>query len=125
MESITNESLKLNVKEIKLSKIAKLKADGDSEEQKTFTIVIDFNGSNLEAVFEKAVSSAVIQWQNTNRKNYTSLSDKSTIVVPFKSPGRVQVDPKQALLNQAKAQGVDVTDKKALQAFIMEQIENM
>lgn len=110
---------------ISLTKVCTIKPDSDSEESKQVTLNIRFNGVTLRDICEKAISNTVIQWQGANRKNFDRLVDKSTINVDFKAPGRQAVDPKAALIADAKAAGVDVTNVKALMKYIEEQIEAM
>lgn len=106
------------IKGVKISKICSIKPDGDSKESKQITLNFSFDGTPLQGVFDKAVNSAVINWQGANRKNYDNLKNGQVIEVQFKAPGRQTVDGKTALINEARAAGIDVTDKKALIAFI-------
>lgn len=85
------------VTNIKRSKQCSLKADSDSDESKTFNIVVSFHNVTLADVFDKCVSSEVIRWQNANRKNYDKLVDRSTINLTFKAPVS-QVDPETAMV---------------------------
>ena len=87
---------------------------------------VRFDGVPLQAVFDKAVAGAVIQWQNgPGRGKYDEWSNGQVINIDFKSPGATAIDPKQAMIAQARSAGVDVTDKQALMTYIMSQIEGM
>lgn len=103
---------------VELTKVCSVKADESSNEKKNITLNIKFNGVKLSDVFEKAITNTVIQWQNANRKNFDQLKNGQVVVIDFKAPGKTAVDPKQALIASAKAAGVDVTDVKALMAYI-------
>ena len=113
------------INNVSLTKVCNIKPFEKAEESKQITLNIKFDGVTLRDVLEKAITNTVIQWQNTNRKNYESLVTNSTVNVSFKSPGRTTVDPKQALIAEARSKGIDVEDKKALTQFIMEQIASL
>jgi len=107
------------VEGVTLSKVCSIKADKDSTESKSITLKVKFDGSTLQNVFDKAVAGAVIQWQNgPGRRTFDTLKNHDVITVDFKAPGRTQVDPMTALTLEAKAAGVDVTDKAAFAAWI-------
>jgi len=115
--------LNQTVDNVTLSKVCSIKADADTDEKKSITLKVKFDGSTLQSVFDKAVAGAVIQWQNgPGRKGFNEWTDKQTVSIDFKAPGRTQIDPKTAMINQAKADGVDVTNKVALNAWVMEQL---
>ena len=105
------------------SKACKLTPFKGAEEHKSFTISVDFTGAAVNDVIEKAVSGAVIQWQNANRDNYDKLKDKDTIKIQFQSSGKVRIDPMQALIAEAKAAGVDPADADALIAYVTKRAE--
>ena len=92
------------VQGIVLGKVCGIKPDGDSTESKSITLRIGFNGVTLKDVFTKAVSSAVIQWQNgPGRKQFDTWTDKGTVNVEFKAPGRTATDPVADVIGRAKA----------------------
>ena len=95
---------------VSFTKSCSIKPDGDSSESKVINLKIEFEGVSLRDVFEKAVSSTVIQWQAKARKTFNSFVDKSTVTVQFSAPGRTTVDPMDAIISAAKAAGMDVTD---------------
>lgn len=95
---------------VSFTKSCSIKPDGDSSESKVINLKIEFDGVVLRDVFEKAVSSTVIQWQAKARKSFNSFVDKSTVVVQFSAPGRTTVDPMDAIIGAAKAAGMDVTE---------------
>ena len=101
---------------IVLNKACSIKAFKDSDTSKQINLRVKFDGIALSAVFAKAVSSAVIQWQNgPGRSKYDQWSDKQTVDISFKAPGAMPtVDPEVALIAKAKA----ITDPVAKQAFI-------
>ena len=111
---------------VSLSKVCSIKAFKGSDESKSITLNVRFDGVPLQAVFDKAVAGAVIQWQNgPGRGKYDEWSNGQVINIDFKSPGATAIDPKQAMIAQARSAGVDVTDKQALMTYIMSQIEGM
>ena len=112
------------VKDVTLSKVCRLKADKDSTEIKQVTIKCSFDGVKLADVFNKALAGAVIQWQNgPGRKNFTSWKNNQEVEIKFKAPAaQPQIDPMTALLNEAKAKGIDVTDKVAMTQFMMDKL---
>jgi len=120
-----NIDLNTTIEGLSLSKVCTVKPDKDSESSKTVTLNVNFTGATLQSVFDKVMGAVVIQWQGANRKGFDKLIDKSTIRVDFKAPGRTTIDPKQQLIAEAKAAGVDVTNVKALMSFIEKQIETM
>ena len=78
-----------------------------------------YDGLTLQDVFTKALSSDIIKFQASARKRFDSL--KSTENVTAKSPGATpQIDPKTALVNEAKSAGIDVADKQAFSAWLKE-----
>ena len=115
--------LNQTISNVTLSKVCSIKPFKDAPDSKAITVRIKFDGSTLQSVFDKAVAGSVIQWQNgPGRKGYDGWTDKQTIEIDFKAPGRTQVDPKTAMINQAKADGVDMTDKAALNAWVTDQL---
>ena len=119
---VINMDLNAMVNGVELTKVCALRADNESTDKKNVTLNIKFNGVRLSDVFEKAITNTVIQWQNANRKNFDSLKNGQVVVIDFKAPGKTAVDPKQALIASAKAAGVDVTNIKALMAYIESEI---
>ena len=115
-------NLKEIVNGVILTKTCSIKADAESDEKKVINLKVKFDGVELEAVFAKALAGAVIQWQNgPGRKNFNDWKDKQVVEVQFAAPGaQPQIDPKTALINEAKAAGVDVTDKDAFKKFLAE-----
>jgi hypothetical protein len=86
---------------IVLTKTCKVSPDEDSNESKTVTLRVKFDGVKLADVFEKALSSTVIQVQAKLRKEYASLVDHSTKEVVFSAPTRSAVDPMEYVIAQA------------------------
>jgi hypothetical protein len=105
-----NINLDEKVSGVSFTKSCSIKPDGDSSESKVINLKIEFEGVSLRDVFEKAVSSTVIQWQAKARKTFNSFVDKSTVTVQFSAPGRTTQDPMDAIISAAKASGMDVTE---------------
>jgi UDP-N-acetylmuramyl pentapeptide synthase len=99
------------VSDVIIEKACSIRADKDSNESKTVRLKVRFEGVPLAAVFEKAVSSAVISWQNgPGRRNFDALDNGQVIEIDFKAPGKVQVDPVTAVINAAKAVGMTIEE---------------
>lgn len=109
------------IKDVVLTKTCSIKPFKDSPDSKSITLRVKFDGVTLQSVFDKAVSGSVIQWQNgPGRKNYDGWEDRQTVDITFSAPGRTAIDPIAALIGEAKASGIDVTDKAALSKWITE-----
>ena len=98
---------------VKLSKLCSIKPDKDSEESKQINLVIEFNGTTLQSVFEKAVSGAVIAWQNgVGRKGFDTYKSGQTVEIQFASPAKnpakkSSVDPETAMVLKLRAMTQD------------------
>ena len=110
---------------IVLNKACSIKAFKDSDTSKTINLRVKFDGIALSAVFAKAVSSAVIQWQNgPGRSKYDQWSDKQTVDISFKAPGAMPTaDPEVALAMKIKAMNGDA--KKAQIAKVRAQMDEI
>lgn len=101
------------VKGVTLTKACSIKPDKDSTESKTVTLSVKFDGVTLQSVFDKAMASAVIQWQNgPGRSKFDTWKHGQVVVVEFKAPGRAPaVDPEVAM--RAKLAGMTKDERKA------------
>jgi len=101
------------VENVTLTKVCSIKPDKDSDESKSITLNVKFDGVTLSDVFAKAVSSAVIQWQNgPGRKQFDSWEHNGKVDIDFKAPGKApQVDPETAMV--AKLKGMTADEQKA------------
>ena len=97
---------------IVLSKSCSIKPDKDSTSSKTVNLRVKFDGTTIGAVFQKALSQAVIQWQNgQGRKNFDTYSNNQTVNIEFKSPSVApQQDPMEVLIGEAKALGISIEE---------------
>ena len=88
------------ISNVKLSKACSIKADKDSTESKQINLVVKFDGSALGAVFDKAVSGAVIAWQNgVGRKNFDTFKNGQSVEIQFNAPAsRAAIDPETAMV---------------------------
>lgn len=107
---------------VTLTKVCSVKPDGDSDDSKQVTVNMKYDGLTLQDVFTKALKSDVISWQQGARKRFDTL-EKVANVSASKPGGQPQVDPKQALINEATAAGVDVKDKKAFSEWLSERFD--
>ena len=90
---------------ITLTKVCSIKPDKDSDESKNITLRIKFDGATLQSVFDKAVSGAVIQWQNgIGRKNFDTFKPNQIVDVQFNAPAsRTAIDPETAMIAKLKS----------------------
>ena len=102
--------LKQVVSGITLSKMCSVSPDEDSDESKKINLVVKFDGVTLGDVFAKAMSPTVISGQAVLRKKFDTLKDGQTVTVNFKAPGITQIDPVDAVLASAKAEGMTPED---------------
>lgn len=109
-----------------LSKTCSVKEDKNTpaDEAKTINLKIKFAGATIRTLAQSCLGQGVVvKWQNGRaRKDFTKLAHKQTVEIDWASPASApQVDPKTALLADARAAGVDVTDKDALMEWLEEQ----
>ena len=103
--------LKQIVNGVVLTKACSIKADKDSDESKQINARVKFDGVTLGDVFDKAVSGAIINWQNgPGRKKFDMWENGQTVDIEFKSPGRTTVDPMTAIIASAAAEGISVEE---------------
>lgn len=94
---------------VTLTKVCSIKPDKDSDESKNITLRIKFDGSTLQSVFDKAVSGAVIQWQNgVGRKNFDTFKPNQIVDIQFNAPAsRTAIDPETAMIAKLKSMTPD------------------
>jgi hypothetical protein len=85
---------------ITLTKVCSIKPDKESDESKQITLKVKFDGAVLSSVFDKAVSGAIIQWQNgVGRKNFDTYKNGQVIEIQFIAPAsRTAIDPETAMI---------------------------
>ena len=85
---------------VTLTKVCSIKPDKDSTESKNITLRVKFDGSTLQGVFDKAVSGAVIAWQNgVGRKGFDTFKTNQTVDIQFNAPAsRTAIDPETAMI---------------------------
>ena len=87
-----------------LERTCSIRPHAESDERKTVTLRITYDGVPLQAVFDRSASWAAISWQNgPGRKIFDTLSNGQVVEVNFKAPGRTQVDPEAAVIARARA----------------------
>lgn len=98
---------------VTLTKVCSIKPDKDSDESKNITLKIKFDGSTLQSVFDKAVSGAVIQWQNgIGRKNFDTFKPNQIVDVQFNAPAsRTAIDPETAMIAKLQSMTPDEQTK--------------
>jgi hypothetical protein len=92
-----------------MTKVCSIKSDKDSTESKSITLKVKFDGSTLSNVFDKAVSGAVIQWQNgVGRKNFDTYKSNQVVEIQFNAPAsRTAIDPETAMIAKLQAMTSD------------------
>lgn len=107
-----------------VSKWFSLSPGRDSDESKSFklelTIPKDTTTNDMALAILKG---EVIRVQNAKRDQYDKLVDKSTFKTTFKRPIS-EVDPIEAIRDEAIANGIDVNDTDAMALFIMGKLTN-
>lgn len=95
-----------------ISKVCSIKADQDSTESKQITLKVKFDGATLQSVFDKAVSGAVIQWQNgVGRKGFDTFKNGQTVEIQFTAPAsRTAIDPMTSIIASAAAANMTVEE---------------
>ena len=116
---------KANVSEYKITGVFEVagsfKADGDSDESKSFVLEFDCeDGVNLSEFLGDALANKKITWVNNNRKNWNSISDKARIRVPYRGGRAPRVDPETAMVNKLAA--MSPADAKAYLESLMAKI---
>jgi hypothetical protein len=110
MKGIKTMNMNEVIANVKLSKVCSIRADVDSTEKKNINLIVKFDGAILSSVFDKAVSGAVIAWQNgVGRKNFDTFKNNQTVEIQFVAPAsKAQVDPMEVIIASAKASGMTV-----------------
>jgi len=99
------------ITDVVLTKVCKVKPDGDSTDSKTLTVKMDYNGLTLGDVFQKALRTDIISFQGTARKKFDSYTNNSTVKVKASAPASApQADPMDVIIASAKAAGMSVED---------------
>ena len=89
---------------IVLEKVCGIKSDGESDQKKNINLRVKFDGVTLQDVFNKAVSGAVIQWQNgPGRSKFDTWRNNQTVEITFAAPGRTSIDVEGAMIAKLMA----------------------
>ena len=105
-----------------LTKVFGIKPFKGSDDSKQWALELTIPEGTTEKDLAQAVlSSEVIKVQNGNRSKYDKYPEGHTFKKVFNRPG-IQIDPKQVLIAEARAAGIDVTDKDALADWIVSQL---
>lgn len=105
-----------------VTKWCSISPDKDDDRSKRFKIELVIPvGTTITDLANTTLSTYVIKFQNTKRPKWDKLVDNSTHRITYKRPIS-EVDPMTALLNEAKASGIDVTDTDALTVYIMSKL---
>jgi hypothetical protein len=85
---------------VTLLKGCDIKPDKDSTDSKRINLKVKFDGATIQSVFDKAVSGAVIAWQNgVGRKNFDTYKNMQTVEIQFTAPAsRAAIDPETAMV---------------------------
>lgn len=90
---------------VTISKVCSIRADSDSVEKKLINLKVKFDGAVLSSVFDKAVSGAVIAWQNgVGRKGFDTFKPGQVVEIQFNAPAsRTAIDPEVAMVAKLSA----------------------
>lgn len=87
-----------------LSKTCSIKPDKDSSDSKNINVRVNFEGAQVKDVFAKAVSQAIIQWQNgPGRSKFDVWQSGQTVEIQFKSPAQNVKTPEEQILELKQA----------------------
>ena len=118
---INKDQFNTAIETFTLSKTCSVREDKDTDTPKTVHLKIKFEGATVNSLAQSCLGQGcVVKWQNGRaRKEFTKLVNNQTVEIDWASPATApQVDPKTALLADAKASGIDITDKVALMEWI-------
>jgi len=107
-----------------LRKTCSVSADAESKargESKTVHLEVKFEGATIHDLARSCLGQGkVVVWQNGYaRKHYNELADGQKVPITWNKPASApEADPKTAMLRDAKADGVDITDKAALMEWL-------
>ena len=90
---------------VKITKTMSIKPDGESNDKKKITLVIDFDGVSFASVIEGAVKTDIIRAQASLRKLYDTLTDGQTIERKYAAPPVATVSKEQGeamVINEMK-----------------------
>jgi len=92
-----------------MTKVCSIKPDKESEDSKNITLKVKFDGATLSSVFDKAVSGAVIAWQNgVGRKHFDTFKPNQTVDIQFTAPAsRATIDPETAMVAKLRPMSPD------------------
>ena len=129
MKGETTMDMNEVIANVTLIKIVSISPDEESKKEgvkKTVTLRMKYDGLTLSDIFQKALKDDVISWANGSggRKAFDKIADRSTIEVSAKSPGSAPTEtPEDAFTREAIAAGVDMSDEKALAAYIIKRMK--
>ena len=121
---ITKDLFNETIETFTLSKACSVREDKDTKVPKTVHLKIKFEGATINSLAQSCLGQGVVvKWQNGRaRKDFTKLANNQTVNINWNAPASApQIDPKTAMLADAKASGVDINDKVALMKWIEEQ----
>jgi len=96
------------VTNVTLSKVCSVSPDNESKKEgitKQITVKVKFDGSTIQSIFDKAMSSTVISWQNgVGRKSFDQLKAGQVVEIQFNAPAsRSAVDPETFMVAKLAA----------------------
>lgn len=113
---------------VTLTKSCNVSPDSESKKDgttKRINVKVKFDGATLQGVFDKALASTVISWQNgVGRKAFDSLTNNQTIEIQFTAPASKPTEaPEDAFTREARAAGIDLNDEQALTMYIIKRMK--
>lgn len=128
MANITKDQFDQVIDTFTIRKDFTFRADDSSKERKHVTGEIKFEGATINKLAQSCLSQGVVvQYQNGYaRKHYDQIPDRSVVKINWSAPASApQEDGMTRIIREAKAAGVNVKDKKALEAYILDQVAKL
>jgi len=110
-------------KDLIVSKQFSIRADGDSDEQKVCTLELKVPQDTAFVDLARSVlASEIIKVQSSARKRFNDFSSGHVFKKTYSQSG-INIDPLIALVTEAKAQGIDVSDLDAVTNYIINKLK--
>lgn len=106
-----------------VTKHFRVKPDGDADTSKNMKLELTVDGATARDLALGTIKDDVIKIQRLVRANWDKYPDGHVHKKTFNKPAS-SVDPTEQLLMDARATGVDITDKNALADYIISRISN-
>ena len=120
------EKAKFNeaIESFTLLKNTSVKSGEGADDSVAVTLKVKYEGVTIQQMAEATLGQGVVvKWQNgPGRKKHTSWKANQVVEVNFTAPASTYVDPKEQLLAEASAAGVDTESEDELKAYIIKRM---